>query len=79
MGMTVERISRTEVVGLGGEGWPTSPLAFARDAAAAMGLPALGVALGAPLVWGFSEVLLHADETPRLILFSVVPLLVPLL
>ena len=76
VGGTVERISRTEALGIGGEAWPRSPGAFVRDAAAAMGLPALGIALGAAIVFGLSRVLLEAETEVGLIVFGGVAALI---
>jgi len=70
VGGTVERISRTAALGIGGEAWPHSPAAFARAAAAAMGLPALGIALGAAIVFGLSRVLLEAETEVSLAIFG---------
>jgi hypothetical protein len=70
VGGTVERISRTEAIGIGGEAWPRSPGAFLREAAAAMGLPALGIGLGAVIVFGLSRVLLEAETEVGLVVFG---------
>ena len=76
VGGTVERISRTEALGIGGEAWPRSPGAFLRDAAAAMGLPAIGIALGAVIVFGLSRVLLESETEVGLIVFGGVAALI---
>ena len=76
VGGTIERISRTEALGIGGEAWPRSPAAFMRDAAAAMGLPALGIALGAVIVFGLSRVLLEAETEVGLVVFGGVAALI---
>lgn len=76
VGGTVERISRTEALGIGGEAWPHSPAAFVRDAAAAMGLPALGIAVGAAIVFGLSRVLLEAETEVGLVVFGGVAALI---
>jgi hypothetical protein len=76
VGGTVERISRTEALGIGGEAWPRSPGAFLRDAAAAMGRPALGLALGAVIVFGLSRVLLESATEVGLIVFGGVAALI---
>ena len=76
VGGTVERISRTEALGIGGDAWPRSPGAFLRDAAAAMGLPALGIALGAVIVFGLSRVLLESETEVGLIVFGGVAALI---
>lgn len=70
VGGTVERISRTDAIGIGGEAWPRTPGAFIKDAAAAMGLPGLGLVLGAAIVFGLSRVLLEATDTVALIVFG---------
>lgn len=67
---TIERIGRTEVVGLEGAAWPSNPLAFAKDALAAMGLPTLGIVLGLGIVFVLSQVLLEADKTAGLFIFG---------
>jgi hypothetical protein len=76
VGGTVERISRTEALGIGGDAWPRSPGAFLRDAAAAMGLPAIGIALGAVIVFGLSRVLLESETEVGLIVFGGVAALI---
>lgn len=76
VGGTVERVSRIEALGIGGEAWPRSPGAFIRDAAAAMGLPALGIALGAVIVFGLSRVLLEAETEVGLVVFGGVAALI---
>lgn len=70
VGGTIERVSRTEAIGIGGEAWPRSPGAFIRDAVTAMGLPALGIGIGAAVVYGLSRVLLEAGSTVGLIVFG---------
>jgi hypothetical protein len=72
----VERLSRPEVVGLAGAAWPSNPIAFLRDAAAAIGLPALALIGGLAIVYGLSQVLLESDHTTALITFSGVAALV---
>jgi len=76
MGGTVERLSRPEAIGLRGAAWPASPFSFMREAAAAMGLPALAIVLGLGVVFGFSRFLLEADHTVSLIGFGAVSALV---
>lgn len=76
VGGTAERLSRPEALGLGGEAWPSSPVAFARDALTAVGLPGLGIVIGATLIWGFSEVLLQSDHSVGLVLFGGVSALI---
>jgi hypothetical protein len=70
IGGTIERVSRPETLALGGEAWPSSPLAFMRDAAQAMGLPALAILLGAGVIAGFARILLDAPHEVALILFG---------
>ena len=67
---TIERIGRTEVVGLEGAAWPSNPLAFAKDALAAMGLPTLGLVVGLGITFVLSQVLLEADKTAGLFIFG---------
>lgn len=67
---TVERVGRPEVLGFKGPAWPSNPLAFARDALAAMGLPALGLILGLGIVFALSQILLEANKTTSLVIFG---------
>lgn len=67
---TVERVGRTEVLGFEGAAWPSNPIAFARDALAAMGLPTLGIVVALGIVFALSRVLLEADKTTSLIVFG---------
>lgn len=67
---TVERVGRPEVLGFEGPAWPSNPLAFARDALAAMGLPALGLVIGLGIVFALSQILLEADKTMGLVIFG---------
>lgn len=76
IGGTIERVSRPETLALGGEAWPSSPLAFAKDAARAMGLPALAILLGGAVIAVFARVLLDAPREAALILFGGVAALV---
>jgi len=76
VGGTVERAGRPEVLGFSGAAWPTSPAAFARDAMAAMGLPALAMVIGLAIVFVLSRVLLEADKTTSLIVFGGVAAIV---
>lgn len=70
VGGTVERISRREALGIGGEAWPHSPGAFIHDAVAAIGFPALGIVLGAGIIYGLSRILLEAEAEVALIIFG---------
>ena len=74
--MAVERLSRPETLGLGGAAVPRSLGDFVRDGAAAVGIPAAGLTVGAALVFVLSRVLLEADETTALIVFGGVAALV---
>ncbi len=74
--VTVERLSRPETLGLGGVAMPQSFGRFVRDATAAVGLPAFGLAMGAGVVYGLSRVLLEADKTVALIVFGGVAALI---
>lgn len=76
IGGGVERLADPAVYGFGGAAWPSSPLAFVRDAAAAIGVPLLALLLGAFVVWGLSRVLLEASEEVALIVFGGVAALV---
>lgn len=73
---TVERVGRHEVLGFEGAAWPSNPVAFARDALTAMGLPALGIVVALGIVFGLSRVLLEANKTTSLIVFGGVAALV---
>ena len=70
IGLTVERLSRPEAFGFGGEAWPTSPVEFVGDAMRAMGLPTLGIVLSVAIVFGLSRVLLDASKEVGLIVFG---------
>jgi hypothetical protein len=70
IGGTIERVSRPETLALGGEAWPSSPVAFMKDAARAMGLPALAILLGAGVIAVFARILLEASHGVALILFG---------
>lgn len=74
--MTGERLSLPAAYGFAGEALPRSFGQFVRDAAAAIGLPALGLVVGAGLVFGLSRVFLEADGTTGLILFGGVAALI---
>lgn len=74
--VAAERLSLPEVYGFEGAAVPRSLGQFVRDAVAAVGLPALGLAVGALLVFGFSRVLLEADTTVALVAFGGVAALV---
>ena len=76
IGVAVERLSRPETLGLGGAAAPRSLGEFVREAAAAVGLPAAGLVVGAALVFVLSRVLLEADETTALVVFGGVAALV---
>lgn len=73
---TVERIGRTEFMGLEGAAWPSNPVTFARDALAAMGLPALGIVVGLGITFALSQILLEADKTTSLVVFGGVAALI---
>jgi hypothetical protein len=51
-------------------------VAFVRDALTAVGLPGLGIAIGAALVFGFSRILLESDHSVGLVLFGGVSALI---
>lgn len=68
--VTVERLSRPIALGLEGVAWPRTFGRFARDAAAAMGWPAVALGGGAVLVYGLSRVLLEAETTVALFIFG---------
>jgi len=70
VGGTVERVGRPEVFGFFGSAWPANPVAFLRDAMAAMGLPTLALVVGLVVVFVLSRVLLEADKTTSLIVFG---------
>lgn len=66
----MERLARPETLGVSGAAVPRSLGHFVRDAAAAVGLPAIGLVVAAGLVFGLSRVLLEADQTVALIVFG---------
>ena len=76
VGGTVERVGRPEVLGFAGSAWPANPVAFLRDAMAAMGLPTLALVTGLAIVFVLSRVLLEADKTTSLIVFGGVAAIV---
>ena len=67
---TVERLSHPGLLRLEGEAWPSNTAAFIRDATAAMGIPLVGIAVAAVLIFGFSRLLLDSDEIVALVLFA---------
>lgn len=76
IGVAIERLARPETLGLGGVAAPHSLGHFIREAVAAVGIPAIGIAVAAVLVFGLSRVLLEADKTTGLIVFGGVATLV---
>lgn len=76
VGGTVERISRAEFLGLEGAAWPSSPIAFMRDAVTAMGLPTLAIVAGGAIVFLLSRVLLETDKEVALVFFGGVSAIV---
>jgi len=68
--VAMERLSRPETLGVSGAAVPHSLGRFVRDAAAAVSLPAVGLVVGAALVFGLSRVLLEADKTVALFVFG---------
>ena len=58
----VERLSRTAVLGLEGEAWPTSRLAFMREATPAMLIPVVALLGAVGIVFAFSRLLLAGAE-----------------
>lgn len=71
-----ERLSRPEVFGFAGDAWPASPAAFIKDATAAIGLPVLGLVVGASAVYVFSQVLLNSETDVATTLFGGVAALI---
>lgn len=74
--VAVERLSRPEVLGMSGAAAPRSVGQFVRAGATAVGLPAVGLAVAAIAVFGFSRVLLEADPTLALIAFGGIAALI---
>ncbi len=66
----MERLSRPETIGFEGAAVPRSFGRFVRDAVAAVGLPAVGLAVAAALVFGLSRILLAAEGTTALFVFG---------
>ncbi|MFQ5947784.1 MAG: hypothetical protein ACE5KX_02850 [Acidimicrobiia bacterium] len=62
VGATVEQLSRPEVLGLEGEAWPRSSLQFLREAAVAMLIPILTIAVMGGIIFGFSRILLAGSS-----------------
>ena len=73
---SVERFSRLEAFGFTGEAWPATPGVFIRDAAAAVGVPILGLGVGVSAVYVFSRVLLDAEGNTAVTLFGGVAALI---
>ena len=67
---TAERLSRPEAIGFEGAAVPHSFGRFVRDAAAAVGLPAIGLGVAAIAVFGLSRVLLEAEGNVALLVFG---------
>ena len=67
---TAERLSRSELLGLEGEAWPSSPAAFTRELMTAMGLPAVGALVAAVIVGGFGWLLLEVPHEVGIWLFG---------
>ncbi|MDX1691980.1 MAG: hypothetical protein R3290_13255, partial [Acidimicrobiia bacterium] len=65
-----ERLSRSELLGLEGEAWPSSPAAFTRELMTAMGLPAVGALVAAVIVGGFGWLLLEVPHEVGIWLFG---------
>lgn len=76
IGGTVERVGRPAVLGFRGAAWPSNPLAFARDAVAAMGLPTLAILSGLGIVFVLSRVLLESEANAGLVIFGGVAAIV---
>lgn len=72
VGGTAERLAHAEVLGLEGEAWPRTPMAFTREALTAVGAPFLAAVVGIALVWAMSFILLDASHTVALIVFGAV-------
>ena len=76
IGVAIERLARPETLGLGGVAAPQSFGQFVREAVAAVGIPAVGLAVAASLVFVLSRVLIQADKTTGLAVFGGVATLV---
>ncbi len=70
VGGTVERLSRADALGFEGEAWPSSPMAFLKDAAAAVGIPVVGAIVAAVVVGGFGWLLLEVPHSTGIWLFG---------
>lgn len=68
--VTVERLSHPGLLRLEGEAWPSNTAAFLREAITAVGIPAAGIAVAALLIFGFSRLLLEAEEIAALVAFA---------
>ena len=67
---TVERMSRADLLGLEGEAWPSSPIAFLRETLTAVGLPGAGALFAAVIVGGFGKLLLEVPHEVGIWLFG---------
>jgi len=66
----IDRMSRAEAYGFSGEAWPSSVGRFITDTAAAIGLPLVGVAAGAGVIYVFARLLLASETNVALVLFG---------
>jgi hypothetical protein len=67
----VDRLARPEALGLGGEAWPASPAALAREASRAIGTSIVALVLVAGFAVALAELLLAVEGTAAIVVFAV--------
>jgi hypothetical protein len=72
----VDRLARPDLLGLGGAAWPTSSRELVGAIARAVGIPLVAVAIAGIFALGLAQLLLTAEGTLAVILFSIAAALV---
>lgn len=72
----VDRLARPELLGFGGVAWPTSASEIMGAMARSVGIPLVAVVIAGVFAIGLSQVLLSAEGTLAVVLFSVAGALV---
>ncbi len=67
----VDRLARPDLLGLGGAAWPSSSAELMGAMARAVGIPLVGVAIAGVFAIGLAQLLLSAEGTLAVVLFSV--------
>ena len=67
----VDRLARPEILGLGGEAWPTSPAALVAEAGRAIGTPIIALVVVAGFAVTLAELLLALEGTAAIVAFVV--------